>query len=161
MQFDVTIEIPKGQRNKYRSITRRGGCVSTTISHLDGVSDGLRLIEDTLGEDGDPLLDAMVLLPPSDLYRCAGVSASGREVPDDRRSHGDDKCSVRPAGDHRWVTVQGISDVPAFEFDVVKRFFSQYKALTRQETRRGGGLGWPRGSRSRVSAPWSGSRPAD
>src|SRR3954465_8202381 len=62
VQFDVTIEIPKGQRNKYE---------------LDHVSGRIRLdrmlftstrypadygfIENTLGMDGDPL-DALVLL---------------------------------------------------------------------------------------------------
>ena len=65
MEFDVTIEIPKGQRNKYE-IDHDTGRV-----HLDrylytamGYPADYGFIEDTLGEDGDPL-DAFVLLPES------------------------------------------------------------------------------------------------
>jgi inorganic pyrophosphatase len=42
---------------------------------------------------------------------------------------GDDKVLCVPAGDHRWDQIQDIGDVPSFELDVIKHFFSQYKAL--------------------------------
>ena len=65
MQFDVTIEIPKGQRNKYE-IDHETGRVRldrylyTPMAYPADYG----FIEDTLGEDGDPL-DALVLLPLS------------------------------------------------------------------------------------------------
>ena len=42
---------------------------------------------------------------------------------------GDAKVLCVPAGDHRWDHIQDIGDVPAYELDVIKHFFSQYKAL--------------------------------
>lgn len=70
MQFDVTIEIPKGQRNKYE-IDHETGRVRldrylyTPMAYPTDYG----FIEDTLGEDGDPL-DALVLLPQPLLPGC-------------------------------------------------------------------------------------------
>src|SRR5699024_8208085 len=62
MEFDVTIEIPKGERNKYEVDHETGRIrldrmlfTSTTYPADYG------FVEGTLGEDGDPL-DALVLL---------------------------------------------------------------------------------------------------
>ena len=65
MQFDVTIEIPKGQRNKYEvdhdtGRVRLDRYLYTPMAYPADYG----FIEDTLGEDGDPL-DALVLLPLS------------------------------------------------------------------------------------------------
>src|SRR5258708_28411580 len=63
VQFDVTIEIPRGQRNKYE-VDHETGRVKldrylyTSMAYPTDYG----FIEDTLGEDGDPL-DALVLLP--------------------------------------------------------------------------------------------------
>ena len=63
MQFDVTIEIPKGSRNKYEvdhdtGRVRLDRYLYTSMAYPTDYG----FIEDTLGEDGDPL-DALVLLP--------------------------------------------------------------------------------------------------
>lgn len=63
MQFDVTIEIPKGQRNKYEVDHETGRVrldqyLYTPMAYPTDYG----FIEDTLGDDGDPL-DALVLLP--------------------------------------------------------------------------------------------------
>ena len=60
--FDVTIEIPKGQRNKYEvdHATGRIRLDRMLFTSTQYPSD-YGYIEDTLGEDGDPL-DALVLL---------------------------------------------------------------------------------------------------
>ncbi len=66
MEFDVTIEIPpKGQRNKYEvdHVTGRVK-LDRYLYTAFGYPADYGFIENTLGEDGDPL-DAMVLLPPS------------------------------------------------------------------------------------------------
>lgn len=129
MQFDVTIEIPKGQRNKYE---------------VDHVSGRVRLdrylytpmayptdygfIEDTLGEDGDPL-DALVLLPQSVF---PGVIVESRPVAMFRMTDeagGDDKVICVPAGDPRWDHIQDLADIPSYELESIKHFFMHYKDL--------------------------------
>jgi inorganic pyrophosphatase len=129
VEFDVTIEIPKGQRNKYEVDHETGRVrldryLYTSMAYPTDYG----FIEDTLGEDGDPL-DAMVLLPQSVF---PGVLVEARPVGMFRMTDeagGDDKVLCVPAGDHRWDRIQDIEDVPAFELDVIKHFFSQYKAL--------------------------------
>ncbi len=129
MEFDVTIEILKGQRNKYE-IDHETGRVRldrhlyTSMAYPTDYG----YIEDTLGEDGDPL-DAMVLLPQS-VY--PGVIVEARPVAMFRMTDekgGDDKVLCVPAGDHRWDHVQDVGDVPEFELEVIKHFFVHYKDL--------------------------------
>ena len=129
MQFDVTIEIPKGQRNKYE-IDHKSGRLRLD-RHLYtpmGYPADYGFIEDTLGEDGDPL-DAMVLLPES---VHPGVLVEARPVGmfkmvDD--AGGDDKVLCVPAGDSRWDHIQDLGDVSTFELDAIKHFFVHYKDL--------------------------------
>ncbi len=63
MQFDVLIEIQKGSRNKYE-VDHDSGKVKLDryLFTAMGYPTDYGYIEDTLGEDGDPL-DALVLLP--------------------------------------------------------------------------------------------------
>ena len=63
MEFDVTIEIPKGQRNKYEVDHATGRIrLDRMLFTSTRYPDDYGFIEGTLGEDGDPL-DALVLLP--------------------------------------------------------------------------------------------------
>ncbi len=129
MQFDVTIEIPKGQRNKYEidhdtGRVRLDRYLYTPMAYPTDYG----FIDDTLGEDGDPL-DALVLMPQP-LF--PGVLVEVRPVGMFRmvdEHGGDDKVLCVPAGDHRWDHIQDITDVPAFELDVIKHFFVHYKDL--------------------------------
>jgi inorganic pyrophosphatase len=129
VEFDVTIEIPKGQRNKYEVDHETGRVrldryLYTSMAYPIDYG----FIEDTLGEDGDPL-DAMVLLPQP-LF--PGVLVKARPVGMFRMTDeagGDDKVLCVPAGDHRWDHIQDVGDVPTFELEVIKHFFSHYKAL--------------------------------
>ncbi|WP_374024119.1 inorganic diphosphatase [Mycobacterium sp. HNNTM2301] len=129
MQFDVTIEILKGQRNKYEIDHETGRVRLDRYLYTSmGYPTDYGFIEDTLGEDGDPL-DAMVLLPQSVF---PGVIVEARPVGMFRMTDekgGDDKVLCVPAGDHRWDHVQDIADVPEFELDVIKHFFVHYKDL--------------------------------
>ena len=129
MQFDVTIEIPKGSRNKYE-VDHESGRVRLDryLFTSMGYPTDYGFIEDTLGEDGDPL-DALVLLPQP-LY--PGVLVEARPVGMFKmvdEAGGDDKVLCVPAGDHRWDHIQDIGDVPEFELDVIKHFFVHYKDL--------------------------------
>ncbi|KBB31456.1 inorganic pyrophosphatase Ppa [Mycobacterium tuberculosis M1893] len=129
MQFDVTIEIPKGQRNKYEvdhetERVRLDRYLYTPMAYPTDYG----FIEDTLGDDGDPL-DALVLLPQPVF---PGVLVAARPVGMFRmvdEHGGDDKVLCVPAGDPRWDHVQDIGDVPAFELDAIKHFFVHYKDL--------------------------------
>ncbi|MGH3564033.1 MAG: inorganic diphosphatase [Mycobacterium sp.] len=129
MQFDVTIEIPKGQRNKYEVDHETGRVrldryLYTPMAYPADYG----FIENTLGEDGDPL-DALVLLPQP-LF--PGVLVEARPVGMFQMTDehgGDDKVLCVPAGDPRWDHVTDIGDVPAFELDAIKHFFVHYKDL--------------------------------
>ncbi|MFF0541767.1 inorganic diphosphatase [Nocardia thailandica] len=129
MEFDVTIEIPKGSRNKYE-VDHESGRVRldrylyTSMAYPADYG----YIENTLGEDGDPL-DALVLLPESVF---PGVIVEARPVAVYRMTDeagGDDKILAVPAGDPRWDHIQELSDVPEFELAAIKHFFERYKDL--------------------------------
>ena len=62
MQYDVTIEIPKGHRNKYEVDHATGRIrLDRLLFTSTRYPADYGYIEDTLGEDSDPL-DALVLL---------------------------------------------------------------------------------------------------
>jgi inorganic pyrophosphatase len=125
----VTIEIPRGHRNKYQ-IDHHTGRI-----HLDrylytsmGYPIDYGFIDNTLGEDGDPL-DALVLLPEPVF---PGVIVRGRLVgmllmTDE--AGGDAKLLCVPADDPRYAHITDIDEVPAFERDTIKHFFAHYKDL--------------------------------
>lgn len=129
MEFDVIIEIPKGQRNKYQIDHETGRIYLDRYLYTAMVyPTDYGFIDYTLGEDGDPL-DALMLLPESVF---PGVLVKGRAVGMFRMTDeagGDDKVLCVPAGDVRWDHISDIEDVPSFELDTIKHFFSEYKAL--------------------------------
>ncbi|MCI4674433.1 inorganic diphosphatase [Candidatus Mycolicibacterium alkanivorans] len=129
MEFDVTIEIPRGQRNKYEvdhdsGRLRLDRYLYTPMAYPADYG----FIEDTLGADGDPL-DAMVLLPQPVF---PGVLVEARPVAMFKmvdEAGGDDKVLCVPAGDPRWDHIQDLHDVPQHELDGIKHFFAHYKDL--------------------------------
>ena len=129
MEFDVIIEIPKGQRNKYQIDHETGRIYLDRYLYTAMVyPTDYGFIDYTLGEDGDPL-DALMLLPESVF---PGVLVKGRAVGMFRMTDeagGDDKVLCVPAGDVRWDHINDIEDVSSFELDTIKHFFSEYKAL--------------------------------
>ncbi|MEV4239602.1 MULTISPECIES: inorganic diphosphatase [unclassified Nocardia] len=129
MEFDVTIEIPKGSRNKYEVDHETGRVrldrfLYTSMAYPADYG----YIENTLGEDGDPL-DALVLLPepvfPGCLIEVRPVAMY--KMVDE--AGGDDKVLCVPAGDKRWDHIQDLADVPEFELAAIKHFFERYKDL--------------------------------
>ena len=77
MEFDVTIEIPKGNRNKYEIDHDTGRIrLDRMLFTSTRYPDDYGFIDDTLGEDGDPL-DALVLLEeptfPGCVIRCRAL----------------------------------------------------------------------------------------
>jgi len=129
VQFDVTIEIPKGQRNKYEVDHETGRVRLDRYLYTPmGYPAYNGFNEDTLGEDGDPL-DALVLLPQSVF---PGVLIEVRPVAMFKmvdEAGGDDKVLCVPAGDPRWDHINDLGDVPPFELEAIKHFFVHYKDL--------------------------------
>ncbi|KAA0024401.1 inorganic diphosphatase [Antrihabitans cavernicola] len=129
MEFDVTIEIPKGQRNKYEVDHETGRVRLDRYLYTSMVYPAdYGFIDNTLGEDGDPL-DVLVLLPESVF---PGVLINVRPVAMYKMTDekgGDDKVLCVPAGDTRWDHIQELEDVSQFELDAIKHFFERYKDL--------------------------------
>jgi len=129
VQFEVVIEIPRGQRNKYEVDHKTGRLKLDRYLYTPmAYPTDYGFIEDTLGEDGDPL-DAMVLLPQPVF---PGVIVEARPVGMFRmvdEHGGDDKVLCVPAGDHRWDHITDIDEVPAHELETIKHFFVHYKDL--------------------------------
>ncbi|MEV1007783.1 inorganic diphosphatase [Streptomyces sp. NPDC049881] len=129
MEFDVTIEIPKGSRNKYEVDHETGRVrldrhLFTSMAYPADYG----FVEGTLGEDGDPL-DALVLLDaptfPGCLIECRAIGMF--KMTDE--AGGDDKLLCVPAGDPRFEQLRDIEDVSAFVRGEIKHFFERYKDL--------------------------------
>ncbi|WP_129841665.1 inorganic diphosphatase [Streptomyces sp. RFCAC02] len=129
MEFDVTIEIPKGSRNKYEvdHATGRVRLDRHLFTSMAYPAD-YGFVEGTLGEDGDPL-DALVLLDaptfPGCLIECRAVGMF--RMTDE--AGGDDKLLCVPAGDPRFDHLQDVGDVSEFVRGEIKHFFERYKDL--------------------------------
>jgi len=129
MKFDVTIEIPKGQRNKYQSDHETGRIrLDRYLYTAMGYPADYGFIEDSLGDDGDPL-DALVLLPEPVF---PGVLIASRPVGMFQmvdEAGGDNKVLCVPAGDSRWDHITDVSDVPSHVLGPIEHFFVHYKDL--------------------------------
>ena len=129
MEFDVVIEIPKGSRNKYE-VDHDSGRVKLDryLYTAFGYPADYGFIENTLGEDGDPL-DALVLLPESVFPGCIVEARPVAMFKMTDEAGGDDKVLCVPAGDGRWDHIQDVGDVPSTELEAIKHFFVHYKDL--------------------------------
>ncbi|MDQ2635503.1 MAG: inorganic diphosphatase [Actinomycetota bacterium] len=129
MEFNVTIEIPKGSRNKYEvdHVTGRLKLDRTLFTATRYPAD-YGFIDGTLGEDGDPL-DALVLLPESVFPGCIVEARVVAMFQMTDEAGGDDKVLCVPAGDKRWDHVQDLADVPEQVLEEIKHFFVHYKDL--------------------------------
>jgi inorganic pyrophosphatase len=129
VEFDVIIEIPKGQRNKYEMdhVTGRIRLDRMLFTSTRYPSD-YGFIEGTLADDGDPL-DALVLLEeptfPGCVIRCRAIGMY--RMRDEKGA--DDKVLCVPATDPRMVYLQHIEDVPPYDRLEIQHFFEVYKAL--------------------------------
>jgi inorganic pyrophosphatase len=129
VEFDVIIEIPRGNRNKYEMDHESGRIrldrmlfTATRYPHDYG------FIEHTLADDGDPL-DALVILEeptfPGCLIRCRAIGMFRMRDEKGR----DDKVLCVPATDPRMAHLSDITDVSGFELLEIQHFFQVYKAL--------------------------------
>lgn len=129
LEFDVTVEIPTGSRNKYEMDHESGRIrldrmlfTATRYPHDYG------FVDDTLGLDGDPL-DALVLVQeatfPGVVIKCRAVGMF--RMTDE--AGGDDKVLCVPLGDPRLEHVRDIYHVAEFDRLEIQHFFEVYKEL--------------------------------
>src|SRR5262245_60691444 len=129
LSFDVTVEIPKGQRNKYEVDHKTGRIrLDRTLFTATQYPADYGFIEGTLGDDSDPL-DALVLVQeptfPGCLIHCRAIGMF--RMRDEKG--GDDKVLCVPAGDPRVDHLQNIDHLAKFDLQEIQHFFEVYKDL--------------------------------
>jgi len=129
VEFDVVIEIPKGQRNKYEMDHRTGRIrLDRMLFTSTRYPSDYGFIEDTLAGDGDPL-DALVLLEeptfPGCVIHCRAIGMF--RMRDEKGA--DDKVLCVAATDPRMDGLADIEDVSAYDRLEIQHFFEVYKEL--------------------------------
>jgi inorganic pyrophosphatase len=129
VEFDVLIEIPKGNRNKYEVDHATGRMrLDRMLFTSTRYPADYGFIEETLGEDGDPL-DALVLLEEPTFPGCLiRARALGMFRMKDEAG-GDDKVLCVPATDPRMEHLRDIHHVSEFDRLEIQHFFEVYKDL--------------------------------
>ena len=129
MDFDVLIEIPKGQRNKYEVDHATGRMrLDRMLFTSTRYPADYGFIEETLGEDGDPL-DALVLLEEPTFPGCLIKARALGMFRMTDEAGGDDKVLCVPATDPRMSHLKDITDVSEFDRLEIQHFFETYKDL--------------------------------
>jgi hypothetical protein len=154
MDFDVTIEIPKGTRNKYEMDQRTGRIrLDRTLFTATQYPADYGFVEHSLGEDTDPL-DALVLVReptfPGCLIRCRAIGMF--RMRDEKGL--DPKVVCVPTADPRLAHLTDIADPrtvpqagdPAFLRGVQRPRAGQERRRRRRD------LGRPDGGRRRGPA---------
>ncbi len=129
LTFDMTVEIPRGTKNKYEMDHNSGRIrLDRTLFTSTQYPYDYGFIEGTLGEDGDPL-DAMVILPestfPGCLVECRAIAMF--QMQDEMG--GDDKVLCIPTADSRRDYMADLDDIPEFMLLEIEHFFTVYKDL--------------------------------
>ncbi len=129
MEFDVLIEIPKGQRNKYEVDHATGRMrLDRMLFTSTRYPADYGFIEGTLGQDDDPL-DALVLLDeptfPGCLIACRAIGMF--RMSDEKGK--DDKVLCVPYNDPRMEHLRDIHHLAEFDRLEIQHFFEVYKDL--------------------------------
>jgi inorganic pyrophosphatase len=129
VDFDVFVEIPQGHRNKYELDKETGRIrLDRMLFTSTRYPADYGFIENTLGQDGDPL-DALVLLDeptfPGCVIRCRAIGMF--RMTDE--AGGDDKVVCVPAHDPRKEHLRDIHHMPEFDKLEIQHFFEVYKDL--------------------------------
>jgi inorganic pyrophosphatase len=129
MDVDITIEIPKGQRNKYEIDHETGRIkLDRTLFTATQYPADYGFVEDSLGEDGDPL-DALVLVQeptfPGCLIRARAIGLF--RMRDEKGP--DDKVIAVPSDDPRQEHLRDVHHLNEFYRLEIQHFFEVYKDL--------------------------------
>jgi inorganic pyrophosphatase len=129
VEFYTTIEIPKGNRNKYEVDHETGRIrldrlLFTSMSYPADYG----YVEDSLGDDGDPL-DALVLLEEPTFPGCQVLARPIGLFHMRDEAGGDDKIICVPARDPRQAHITELEHVNEFDRLEIQHFFETYKDL--------------------------------
>jgi inorganic pyrophosphatase len=129
VEFDVTVEIPKGTRNKYEMDAATGRIrLDRTLFTATQYPADYGFIDNSLGEDTDPL-DALVLVReptfPGCLIRCRAIGMF--RMRDEKGP--DPKVICVPVADPRLDHVLDVTDLDRFYMLEIQHFFEIYKDL--------------------------------
>ena len=112
--FDVLIEIPSGSRNKYEVDHESGRIrLDRMLFTSTRYPQDYGYIEETLGQDGDPL-DALVIVKDPTFPGCLIKSRAVGMYRMTDEAGPDDKVLCVAAGDPRMDHYQDLSDVPEY-----------------------------------------------
>ena len=129
MEFDVTIEIPKGSRNKYEVDHKTGRIrLDRMLFTATRYPADYGFIDNTLGEDGDPL-DALVLLEEPTFPGCVVLARAVGMFRMRDEMGGDDKVLCVAAKDARMAGLRDLDDIAEFHRLEIQHFFEVYKDL--------------------------------
>ncbi len=129
MDIDITIEIPKGQRNKYEIDHETGRIkLDRTLFTATQYPADYGFVEHSLGEDDDPL-DALVLVQeptfPGCLIRARAIGLF--RMRDEKGP--DDKVIAVPSDDPRQEHLRDVHHLNEFYRLEIQHFFEVYKDL--------------------------------
>ena len=134
LEFDVLVEIPKGERNKYEVDHESGRIrLDRMLFTSTAYPADYGYIENTLGQDGDPL-DALVILQSPTFPGClieAKPIALFRMADEKGPDH---KVLCVPVDDPDWSHLEAVEDLPKQLADEIAHFFSVYKDLEQKTT---------------------------
>src|SRR5699024_9068465 len=134
VEFDVTIVIPKGERNKYEVDHKTGRIkLDRTLFTATQYPADYGFIDDTLGGDGDPL-DVLVLVQEPTFPGCLiRARAIGMFNMTDEKGP-DEKVIAVPADDPRHEHLRDIHHLNEFHKLEIEHFFQVYKDLEPAKT---------------------------
>jgi inorganic pyrophosphatase len=130
----VFVEIPAGSRNKYEWDDELGGIVldRRLFASMSYPGD-YGYVEDTLGEDGDPL-DALVIVSEATFPGCRiRVRPIGVFHMSDEKGP-DEKVLCVPLGDPALGRMHDVHDLGGELRDEIEHFFRRYKELEHKPT---------------------------
>ena len=129
VEFEVVIEIPKGQRNKYEMDHETGRIrLDRMLFTSTRYPADYGFIEDTLADDGDPL-DALVLLDEPTFPGCLVMVRPVAVFWMHDEGGPDAKVLTVCSHDPRKAGVRDLADVPAHLLNEIGHFFDIYKEL--------------------------------
>jgi inorganic pyrophosphatase len=129
MEADMVVEIPAGSRNKYETDHETGRInLDRTLFTATAFPTDYGYLENTAGEDGDPL-DAIVLLEAPTFPGC-GIKVRPIGVFWMHDEGGPDpKLLCVPADDPRWQDTMTVTDLASHRLAEISHFFDVYKDL--------------------------------
>ncbi len=129
MEFDVFVEVPRGSRNKYEVDHESGRLrLDRTLFTATQYPADYGFIEDTLGQDGDPL-DALVLVSQPTFPGCLVRSRAIGMFRMTDEAGDDDKVLCVPSDDPRLEHLRDIHHLDEYHRMEIQHFFEVYKAL--------------------------------